>query len=318
MNLRLIYLDDLPQIYETEYDDSTQLLTIVLRIRMSRSEFPLSTIIHELLAARQQSDANAYLPPYSTQRPPEKPRPFQPAPSYPPPSQNDVTNFPVEKPSPLYVPPNSTPRPSFPSSQRPSSAYVPQSGSTSYNPRPSQPSYVNAGSSAFPPLNPPETSSTYLPPQPPSFPSTSPRPPLPSSTGPPGGGYPSTNGYQLGGASGTSQGYPSASTGAGRPSITGGGYPPSGFRPSSNGYPSERVDSEAHAQGDTSNVGYSRPSSGYASTKPSPPFTTPRPIDGETGGGGETGSETGSTDTTSEGTHAWALRYADTCRVIQE
>ncbi|EZA58941.1 hypothetical protein X777_16900 [Ooceraea biroi] len=130
---------------------------------------------------RQQSDSNAYLPPFSTQRPPEKPRPFQPATSYPSPSQNDVTGFPVQRPSSLYTPPNagypvsgqpssppfSTPRPSFPNSQQPSSTYVPQNfGSTSYNPRPSQPSYTNAGSSAFPPLN-PETSSTSEGPFPP-------------------------------------------------------------------------------------------------------------------------------------------------------
>lgn len=144
--------------------------------------FLLSTSLR-VVTARQQSDSNAYLPPFSTQRPPEKPRPFQPAtsqPSYP---------SPVQRPSSLYTPPNtgypssgqptySSPRPSFPSSQQSSSTYVPQgfSGSSSYNPRPSQPSYSNTGSSAFPPLSSPEPSSTYLPPQPSSFPTTSPAP----------------------------------------------------------------------------------------------------------------------------------------------
>jgi len=235
---------------------------------------------HELLAVRQQSDSNAYLPPFSTQRPPEKPRPFQPATSYPPPSQNDVTSYPVQRPSSLYVPPNAgfptpakptSPRPSFPGNQQPSTTYVPQGfgGSTSYNPRPSQPSYANAGSSAFPPLN-PEASSTYLPPQPPSFPSSSPRPPLSSSTIL---SVSSPNGFSIGGGGVSStEGYPS--TGGG-----GGGYSPSGFRPSSSGYPSERPTPSFPTP--STNAGYpstgypSSTTSGYPSTtrKPFPPFT---------------------------------------------
>ncbi|XP_018313909.1 uncharacterized protein [Mycetomoellerius zeteki] len=163
---------------------------------------------------RQQSDSNAYLPPYSTQRPPEKPRPFQAVSS----QQSDISGYTPQRPSSLYTPPNigysssgqpstpfSTPRPS----QQPSSTYVPQGfrGSTSYNPRPSQPSYSNAGSSAFPPLNPPESSSTYLPPQPPLFPSTSPRPPSESTIGVSGPSGPTpTRGYP-------SSGYPTSSGG---------------------------------------------------------------------------------------------------------
>lgn len=145
-----------------------------------------------IFTVRQQSDSNAYLPPYSTQRPPERPRPFQAATNS---QQNDVTGYTAQRPSSLYTPPSiggypsgqpSTPFSTQRPSQQPSSTYVPQGfrGSTSYNPRPSQPSYSNAGSSAFPPLNPPESSSTYLPPQPPVFPSTSPRPP-PSESGKP-------------------------------------------------------------------------------------------------------------------------------------
>ncbi|KAL0118408.1 hypothetical protein PUN28_009220 [Cardiocondyla obscurior] len=190
---------------------------------------------------RQQSDTNAYLPPFSTQRPPEKPRPFQASTGS---QQNDVTGYPAQRPSTLYTPPNigypgpgqpstpfSTPRPS----QQPSSTYVPSGfrGATSYNPRPSQPSYSNAGSSAFPPLNPPETSSTYLPPQPPSYP-TSPRPPFSESSG---------------------------TSGSLRPSGPS-GPPPTKQYPSS-GYP-------------TSNGAGFTSANGYSSTgRPFPPFTTP-------------------------------------------
>ncbi|XP_011259963.1 uncharacterized protein LOC105253552 isoform X2 [Camponotus floridanus] len=242
-------------------------------------------------AARQQSDSNAYLPPFSTQRPPEKPRPFQPP---------GVTSFPAQRPSSLYTPPNtggfpgsvqplySTPRPSFPSSQPPSSTYVPQSfsGSTSYNPRPSQPSYSNAGSSAFPPLSSPEASSTYLPPQSPSIPTTSPRPPLPESTiggnGFSGGGYEPSIGSTAGGYS------PGGSAGTLQPPVTGGYSTPGGF--STYGYPSERptpsfptpggegggYPSSSYPGGSTS-AGY--PSSTPGGGRPFPPFTTP----GETG-----------------------------------
>ncbi|XP_032674491.1 uncharacterized protein LOC116845648 isoform X2 [Odontomachus brunneus] len=264
---------------------------------------------------RQQSESNGYLPPYSTQRPPEKPRPFQPAPqqpSYPSPSQNDVTSFPVQRPSSLYTPPNlgqpsfSTSRPAYPGSQQPSSTYAPQNfgASTSYNPRPSQPSYTNTGSSAFPPLNSPDTSTTYLPPQPPSsFPSsTSQRPPLSSSTvvaGLPGGFSPS--GFQTSAGIGTtSGGYASANAAAGStsgtliPPIT--GYsPPAGFS-TSYGYPSERPTPSFPTPGESSTgAGYpsvSYPGTRYPSTsttgyvsstlQPSPPFIT-----GETGPSGE-------------------------------
>ncbi|XP_077254633.1 uncharacterized protein LOC143893292 [Temnothorax americanus] len=191
---------------------------------------------------RQQSDSNAYLPPFSTQRPPEKPRPFQPAPQ-----QNDVTGYTPQRPSSVYTPPIigyssgqpstpfSTPRPS----QQPSSTYVPQGfrGSSSYSPRPSQPSYTNAGSSAFPPLNPPETSSTYLPPQPPSYPSTSPRPPpsIGPSEPPPTRGYPSPIGGSTSTGGYSTPGRPSppfttpgevdagAGTNVGTPEVPGGG-----------------------------------------------------------------------------------------------
>ncbi|XP_072744483.1 uncharacterized protein [Anoplolepis gracilipes] len=260
--------------------------------------------------ARQQSETNAYLPPFSTQRPPEKPRPFQPS---------GVTSFP--RPSSLYTPPNtgsypgsgqpgySTPRPSFPSSQQPSSTYVPQgfSGSTSYNPpRQGQPSYSNAGSSAFPPLSSPESSSTYLPPQPPSIPSTTPRPPLSGSTnGFSGNGYPSsvdigsTGGYSpSGGTAGTLQ-----------PPVTGGFSTPGGFS-TSYGYPSERPTPSFPTPGEE---GEGYPSSGYPSEgsistgypstpgRPFPPFTTPGeggtpaprvPETGTTGSASTTGEET--------------------------
>ncbi|KAL6442234.1 hypothetical protein ACFW04_002477 [Cataglyphis niger] len=254
---------------------------------------------------RQQSESNAYLPPFSTQRPPEKPRPFQPS---------GVTSFPIQRPSSLYTPPNTggypgsvqpsyTPRPSFPSSQQPTSTYVPPSfsGSTSYNPRPSQPSYSNAGSSAFPPLNSPESSSTYLPPQPPSFPSTSPRPaPLPGSTsgangyqssvgvGSTAGGYspggtpgtlqPPVTGYSTPGGFSTSYGYPSERPTPGFPTPGGGGYPSSGYPPSGGG----------------------STSTGYAPSTPEgpiPPFTTPGEAGTGTAAPGVPGAETGTAET---------------------
>lgn len=231
------------------------------------------------LTARQQSDSNAYLPPFSTQRPPEKPRPFQ---------SPGVTSFPVQRPSSLYTPPNtgsypgsvqplySTPRPSLPSSQQPSSTYVPQgfSGSTSYNPRPSQPSYSNAGSSAFPPLSSPESSSTYLPPQPPSIPTTSARPSLPESTI--GGNGFSGNGYQSSiGIDITAGGYsPGGSAGTLQPPVTGGYSTPGGFS-TSYGYPSERPSPSFPTPGEGG--GYPSPSgpttTGYPPSTPrGPPF----------------------------------------------
>ncbi|XP_050448165.1 uncharacterized protein LOC126849877 [Cataglyphis hispanica] len=254
---------------------------------------------------RQQSESNAYLPPFSTQRPPEKPRPFQPS---------GVTSFPIQRPSSLYTPPNTggypgsvqpsyTPRPSFPSSQQPTSTYVPPSfsGSTSYNPRPSQPSYSNTGSSAFPPLNSPESSSTYLPPQPPSFPSTSPRPaPLPGSisgangyqssvgVGSTAGGYspggtpgtlqPPVTGYSTPGGFSTSYGYPSERPTPGFPTPGGGGYPSSGYPPSGGG----------------------STSTGYAPSTPEgpiPPFTTPGEAGTGTAAPGVPGAETGTAET---------------------
>ncbi|XP_068970431.1 uncharacterized protein [Bombus flavifrons] len=102
---------------------------------------------------RQQSDPPGYLPPYSTQRPPEKPRPFQAPstsqqPTYTTPTQNQATNYPYQRPSP-NVDSQSTQRSTYlpPNNQSP---YVP----SSYNPRPTTtPSYSNAGSSAFPPYS---------------------------------------------------------------------------------------------------------------------------------------------------------------------
>lgn len=202
---------------------------------------------------RQQSDSNGYLPPYSTQRPPEKPRPFQAATGS---QQNDVTGYPAQRPSSQYTPPDlggypsgqpstpfSTPRPS----QQPSSTYVPQGfrGSTSYNPpRPSQPSYSNAGSSAFPPLISPESSSTYLPPQPPSS-TISPRP------------SPSESMIGVSGPSGPTptRGYPST------------GFPSSG-------------------------AGFTPSTAGYQTTgRPFPPFTTPGETGVSAGGSAGTTGE---------------------------
>ncbi|XP_012165181.1 uncharacterized protein LOC100646467 isoform X2 [Bombus terrestris] len=114
--------------------------------------------------ARQQSDPPGYLPPYSTQRPPEKPRPFQAPstsqqPAYTTPTQNQATNYPYQRPSPNVGPSSgqSTVQPSQFSTQR--STYLPPNNQSpyvpsSYNPRPTTtPSYSNTGSSAFPPYS---------------------------------------------------------------------------------------------------------------------------------------------------------------------
>ncbi|XP_043286507.1 uncharacterized protein [Venturia canescens] len=191
----------------------------------------------------RQQENNAYLPPYSTQRPPDKPRPFQPA----SPGPNGATGYPSYQPS--YTPqngysPTSTPKPTYvPASQSgtnfgSSPSY--NNPSTSYNPRPiatSSPRPFGGGS--------PGTSTTYLPPsQSPSFPSTYYPPSNPSSNypssgsnptgGSPGYGYPSSNptpGFPTPGSSPNGQNdysYPSPSPGFPTP---GGGGPSTGGRP---------------------------------------------------------------------------------------
>ncbi|KAK0177326.1 hypothetical protein PV328_001394 [Microctonus aethiopoides] len=86
---------------------------------------------------KTRQESNGYLPPYGgSQRPPEKPRPFQPAistpaqsPSYPPvsPSLNEVTNYPNYQPSSPSV--FSTSSPGYPSS---STTYLPPSATYGY------------------------------------------------------------------------------------------------------------------------------------------------------------------------------------------
>lgn len=175
------------------------------------SSFSMSLYI---FSVRQQSD-NAYLPPYSTQRPPEKPRPFQPAginqqESAYSPSQNEVTNYPYQRPSSLYTPSNvpyslspnvdtshglSTPSTLYgsPTSLRPSSTYIPQDNygsSPTFGSRPQSSTFPPFGGTTGPsnypsagtrpgtfPSSTPSTSqsSTYLPPQYSGFPSSGPR-----------------------------------------------------------------------------------------------------------------------------------------------
>ncbi|XP_015510532.1 uncharacterized protein LOC107217492 isoform X1 [Neodiprion lecontei] len=131
---------------------------------------------------RQQSDA--YLPPYSTQRPPERPRPFQPAstpqqPSYSSQSLNEVTGYPsYQQQSSVYSPPNlgsspsyssqptyQTPRPSYlaPSSQSSSSSFASSQnyGSSVAQPRPipSNPPSSAAPSPSYQPIG------SYIPPK---------------------------------------------------------------------------------------------------------------------------------------------------------
>ncbi|XP_001121500.1 uncharacterized protein LOC725683 isoform X2 [Apis mellifera] len=216
--------------------------------------------------ARQQSDPPGYLPPYSTQRPLERPRPFQPpSTSQPPPTYTTptpVTNYPYQRPSGQPTtpqPPFSTQKQTYlPPSKQP---YVP----SSYNPRPSEtPSYSNIGSSAFPPYSSTPRSSTSIqtsgysgsgggistnygytsnfPPTstPSGFSTTydySTQRPSPTyiepSTYRQPSGYPSPNGYSYDqGGYPSSSGYPSSTPGGAFPPQTGGttrpSRPPSG------------------------------------------------------------------------------------------
>ncbi|XP_076225154.1 uncharacterized protein LOC116430426 isoform X1 [Nomia melanderi] len=205
---------------------------------------------------RQQSDPAGYLPPYSTQRPPERPRPFQSAtggqqPSYSSPAQNEVTNYPYQRPSTVQAPPYTSQRPTYlpPNNQSP---YGP---STSYNPRPTPSSYSNSGSSAFPPFSTTRTSTTYLPPST-GYPSTSPRSPSPAQTA----GVSTSYGYSTpGGFSSTYSYTTQRASPAYGPSGSADGSAASGAGVSIAGYPG--------ASGFTTY--------GYPTDNPRPPFPTP-------------------------------------------
>ncbi|XP_033329225.2 uncharacterized protein LOC117221951 isoform X1 [Megalopta genalis] len=237
---------------------------------------------------RQQSDPAGYLPPYSTQRPPERPRPFQPPttgqqPSYSSPSQNEVTNYPYQRPSTGFPPtnvgypsgqPSTVQAPPF-SSQRPST-YLPPNNqspygpSTSYNPRPTPPSYSNAGSSAFPPFSTTRGSTTYLPPSS-GYSTTSPRSPSPAQTA----GHSTNYGYSTPSGFSATYGYSTQrSSPAYGPSDGGAssGYPgPSGFTPTY-GYPTENP-RPSFPTPDSGSNSYDQPT-GYPS---SPNFPNPTP-----------------------------------------
>ncbi|XP_046738398.1 uncharacterized protein LOC124406821 isoform X2 [Diprion similis] len=149
---------------------------------------------------RQQSDANAYLPPFSTQRPPERPRPFQSAStpqqlSYSSQSLNEVTGYPsYQQPSSVYSPPNLgfsqsppsspsySPQPTYQTSRPNYLAPSSQSSSSSFT------SSQNYGSSVAQPRPIPSN-------PPPAFPSSS---AAPSPSYQPIGSYipPKTAGYQ--------------------------------------------------------------------------------------------------------------------------
>ncbi|XP_076286288.1 uncharacterized protein LOC143211973 isoform X2 [Lasioglossum baleicum] len=219
---------------------------------------------------RQQSDPAGYLPPYSTQRPPDRPRPFQPAttgqqPSYSSPSQNEVTNYPYQRPSTGFSPtnvgypsgqPSTVQAPPF-SSQRPST-YLPPNNqspygpSTSYNPRPTPPSYSNSGSSAFPPFSTTRSSTTYLPPST-GYSTTSPRSPSPAQTA----GLSTNYGYSTPSGFSATYGY---STQRASPA-----YGPAGDSSGSSG--SGAVAGYPGASGFTTY--------GYPTESPRPPFPTP-------------------------------------------
>ncbi|CAK9802549.1 cut-4 [Anthophora plagiata] len=252
------------------------------------------------LAARQQSDPPGYLPPYTTQRPPERPRPFQAPstgqqPTYSSPTQNGVTNYPYQRPpsgfssSTVQPPPFSTQRQTYlpPNHQSPY-------GPSSYNPRPTPtPSYTGSGSSTFPP-----------------FSSTS-RPPSTTLSSQPGfstsGGVSTTYGYST--QRPPSPTYvPSASSGSSAP-----GYPPPGGYPSSTtyGYPSVNlgpsyptVETGVDTYDQSAPGGYPA-SPSYPSSVPDQPFPSLNTDGGSSasdaakpsGTGGSTGEGTSSTGT---------------------
>ncbi|XP_063986064.1 EGF-like domain-containing protein 1 [Diachasmimorpha longicaudata] len=171
-------------------------------------------------ARKTRQESNGYLPPYGSQRPPEKPRPFQPAPTgepSPSPGLNEVTGYPSFQPSfsssprPTYIPPSS-------------SGFTPSGGYPSSPPRPFGGSTGATGPSG-PPVAYPGSSTTYLPPSTSyGYPSTS---GYPSSTPSPGFPTPSPGGYPSPGGGGTdSYGYPSPSPFPGFPTPTGPGVTP--------------------------------------------------------------------------------------------
>ncbi|KAG7211234.1 hypothetical protein KM043_010547 [Ampulex compressa] len=281
---------------------TTTLLVVALLGATMGQEFGGHALFVRASAVRQQSDPNAYLPPYSTQRPPEKPRPFQAAstprqPGYTSPKQNEVTGYPYRRPSSLYTPPDlglpspssvqsppfSSPRPSHvaPGSPRPP---------TSYDPRPGpRPSYSNAGSTAFPPLTSSRDTTTYLPPRP-AHATTSPGPPptaFPAptsrpggfSTSPPSDGYSPVRATVVGPAGG---GYPAVAEEGSRSSQfpTGLQSPAGGFS-STQAYPSDGPSPTLPTFGpsgpSTISPGYPSPAGfspgyGYPSERPSPGF----------------------------------------------
>ncbi|XP_076248443.1 uncharacterized protein LOC143188203 [Calliopsis andreniformis] len=236
---------------------------------------------------RQQSDPTGYLPPYSTQRPPEKPRPFQPPstaqqPNYSPSAaQNEVTSYPYQRPPTGFSPPNVGFVPGQPSTTNQAPTYTTQNPtylppnnqspygppSTSYNPRPTaSPSYSNSGSSSFPPFSSTRTSTTYLAPS--GYSNTSPQPPSSTLQS----GFPSAGGVS------TNFGY----------STVGGSSPgrfstPSGFS-STYGYSTQRPSPSFVPTGEgsvSSGASVSYPSGGgpsstygYQTERPSPPFPT--------------------------------------------
>ncbi|KAF7386497.1 hypothetical protein HZH68_013629 [Vespula germanica] len=245
-------------------------------------------------AVRQQSD-NAYLPPYSTQRPPEKPRPFQPAginqqESAYSPSQNEVTNYPYQRPSSLYTPSNvpyslspnvdtshglSTPSTLYgsPTSLRPSSTYIPQDNygsSPTFGSRPPSSTFPPFGGTTGPsnypsagtrpgtfPSSTPSTSqsSTYLPPQYSGFPSSGPSTPRPPSTALPPKVSQPVGGYPSQPGGFSTTYLPPKTTGF--PSSTPSSRPFSSVSPSA-GYPSPA--------GFTTSYGYTSQRPGFSST----------------------------------------------------
>lgn len=226
-------------------------------------------------AARQQSESNGYLPPYSTQRPPERPRPFQAPstpqqPSYSSQNVNEVSSYPgYQQPSSVYTPPSvgysqsSPSSPAFPSSTfqtpRPSPSYSPPSGLYS-SPAYGASSPQGRPSPSFPP---------------PSFPSSSPAPSVGYSYS---SNYlpPQTGGYQPS----TPQAIPSPGpTGGFGQESSGGSFSST----SSTGFQTS-VSQGGTVQESSSGTAFSESEGGYYSPSPSPNPSFPTPT-GESGSG---------------------------------
>ncbi|XP_015600177.1 uncharacterized protein LOC107270055 isoform X2 [Cephus cinctus] len=249
---------------------------------------------------RQQSEPNAYLPPYSTQRPIERPRPFQPA-STPPQQTYSPPDVQYQKPSsqpsygasslptsrPTYIPPATNQQSAssgFGASVGFSSSagYSPQSIPTSAPPSYSGSGQSTAGFSSLASVGFSSSAASGYPSSPSSgYPSSA---PASTTLQPPVNvGYPSASSTYL---PPTNTGYPSINKQTSKSAT-----PVVSFPSTTYGYPLSSSPSPGFpTPGSTSESG------GYpSSVAPSP--SLPSPVPGDTGANGEDGSATSGTGT---------------------